>query len=116
MGEATAIQAAITAQTSEWEKLLHVVTTIEDAPVYPTFLAIKLAFNPLTRFGHHFGNQPITLTGEIAKSTSRTCSTNTMTVAHGNIKYCTQIASFVVFSSIFRCFVSDLWRATTFES
>ena len=69
MGEATAIQAAITAQTSEWEKLLHVVTTIEDVPVYPTFLAIKLAFNPFTRFGHHFGNQPITLTSDIAKST-----------------------------------------------
>ena len=69
MGEATAIQAAITAQTSEWEKLLHVVTTIEDAPVYTTFLAIKLAFNPFTRFGHHFGNQPIILTGEIARST-----------------------------------------------
>ena len=49
--------------------MLHVVTTIEDVPVYPTFLAIKLAFNPFTRFGHHFGNQPITLTGDIARST-----------------------------------------------
>ena len=45
------------------------VITSEGKPVYPTFLAVKLAFNPTTKFGHHFASMPTTLTKDVAHET-----------------------------------------------
>ena len=69
VGTKAAVVREITEQTEEWARILRLVTEAKEKPIYPTFLAIKLAFNPTTKFGHHFGCQPISVTADIAAET-----------------------------------------------
>ena len=88
VGEAKAITHRIKEQTKEWEDLLLTVSTTEGRLIYPTFLAIKMAFNPVTKFGHHLACQPITITEDIATDTKHaltTAFTNLIGLAPGSI-------------------------------
>ena len=69
VGTTEAVVREIKEQTDEWARVLRMVTEAKEKPIYPTFLAIKLAFNPTTKFGHHFGCQPMSVTADIATET-----------------------------------------------
>ena len=52
-----------------WHGLLRMATHARDCPVQPTFIAIKTAFMPTTKFGYHFQCQPMAVTESLAHDT-----------------------------------------------
>ena len=69
VGDATAIEKTLQAQTAEWNGILRMVSESDARQVQPAYMAIKTAFTPMTKFGYHFQCQPIELTNDLATTT-----------------------------------------------
>merc|ERR1712185_659966 len=48
------ITEALAPSASAYDDMLTRVTQLIDVPVFPAFTAIRLAYSPLAKFGHHF--------------------------------------------------------------
>ena len=69
VGTHAAISAGLEEDTERWNSLLWRTVRIDGCPVHPTYIAIKLAYTPMTKFGYHFQCQPLRNTDVVASST-----------------------------------------------
>ena len=67
VGDSADITRRIFKTITPWKDILHTMASLNDCPIFPAFIAIKLAFNPATKFGHQLAMQPPSGTGEISQ-------------------------------------------------
>ena len=70
VGDRDAINHILMAQVAEWHSILRMVTECETRQTQATYMAIKMAFTPMTKFGYHFQCQPVQNTDELAQETA----------------------------------------------
>ena len=69
IGTPEAIHKSILKDVARWIELLHHIVNIPGAPIYPLYIAIKTAFTPMSKFGHHFSAHPPTVVERLAEMT-----------------------------------------------
>ena len=69
VGTYPTIDSALAHSIHPYLSLLRDIASLPLRHVYPTFLAIKVAYSPTSKFGHHFSAQPPTITKTTASVT-----------------------------------------------
>jgi hypothetical protein len=69
VGSYAQISRSLMSTAAPYVATLEMLTSMPDIPIYPTYIAIKMAFTPGALFGHHLGAQPPSISAAMAAVT-----------------------------------------------